>query len=144
MFADFLDRWSSTYLVVEDSSGHLVACGGLAPAREDAAEARLCWGLVGASRQKEGIGQVLLRVRMAQACRMPGITRVAMDTSNETAPFFEHEGLRTVKVTEHFFRPGLHKHEMVCELDALRRADIETRLGALLRQGHRLEAGLFE
>jgi hypothetical protein len=141
MFGEFLDPLPGPYFVVEDSAGHPVGCGGLAS--RDGEEATLCWGMVDFQRHKEGVGRVLLRVRLAVAARMPGISRVGMNTSNETAPFFEREGLRTVKVTENYFRPGLHRHDMVCELDATRRAEIEARLSAMLALGHSLESGVL-
>lgn len=140
-FTEFIDRMPGPYLVAEDAAGHLVACGGLAT--RDGITVNLCWGMVDAARQHEGIGRVLLRVRLAQACRMPGISAVGMNTSNETAPFFEREGLRTTLVTENYFRPGLHRHDMVCALDATSRAGIDARLAATLAEGHRVEDGVL-
>jgi hypothetical protein len=141
MFADFLDQLPGPYLVVEDSAGRPIGCGGVAT--RDGEEARLCWGMVDFHRHKEGAGRVLLRVRLALAARMPGISRAGMNTSNETAPFFEREGLRTVKIIENYFRPGLHRHDMACELDTPRLMEIEARLSATLAQGHRLADGVL-
>jgi GNAT superfamily N-acetyltransferase len=140
-YTGFLDRAPGTYLVVEDGSGRMVACGGVAT--RDGVANDLCWGMVDPSRHKEGIGRVLLRVRLALSCHTPGIQQVRMNTSNETAPFFEREGLRTVHVVPNFFRPGLHRHDMVCPLDPDTRAGIAARLAATLAEGHRVEPGLL-
>ncbi|HSP78705.1 MAG TPA: GNAT family N-acetyltransferase [Myxococcaceae bacterium] len=139
-FAGFLDALPGPYLVVEEDSGRAVACGGLATRDQSAV---LCWGMVDALRQREGIGRVLLRVRLAQACLLPGVTRVEMNTSNETAPFFEREGLHTVRVLEHFFRPGLHRHDMVGELGPELRRTLRERLASTLAEGHQLAPGLL-
>jgi len=139
-FLAFVDGNQGPYLVVEDHAGTIIGCGGVARTGSSVA---LCWGIVGRRYHRRGVGRLLLRIRLGMAAGMPGVTEVMMNTSNETAPFFEREGFETLQVTQDFFRPGLHKHEMVCELDAPRRADIQSRLGELLRQGHRLEAGLL-
>jgi N-acetylglutamate synthase-like GNAT family acetyltransferase len=140
-FAAFIDALPGPYLVAEEASGRVVACGGLAPREPSAAV--LCWGMVDAARQGEGIGRVLLRVRLAQACGMPGVTQVEMNTSNETEPFFVREGLRTVQVRENYFRPGLHRHDMVCELGPEARESVLARLAATRAEGHRVDAGVL-
>lgn len=142
MFAGFIDAPPGPYLVVEEASGRVVACGGLAPREPSAAV--LCWGMVDAERQKEGIGRVLLRVRLARACVMPGVTHVEMNTSNETEAFFLREGLRTVRVRENYFRPGLHRHDMVCELGPAVREALRAKLAALLaEEGHDVDVAVL-
>jgi GNAT superfamily N-acetyltransferase len=140
-FAAFIDALPGPYLVAEEGSGRVVACGGLAPREPSAAV--LCWGMVDAGRQREGIGRVLLRVRLSQACALPGVTQVEMNTSNETEAFFEREGLRTVRVQENYFRPGLHRHDMVCELGPAARESVHARLAAMRAEGHRVDADVL-
>jgi hypothetical protein len=138
LFEAFLGELPGPYLVVEDSSGRLVACGGLA--LEGAGDVRLCWGIVRAERHREGIGTFLVRVRLALACRLPGIHRVSTKTWDGNVTFFEREGLRPVTPIEGYYRPS---HRLLCELDAPRRAIIEERLSAQLARGHRVEDGLL-
>lgn len=142
-FAAFIDALPGPYLVAEEaSSGRVVACGGLAPREPSAAV--LCWGMVDAERQGEGIGRVLLRVRLAQACAMAGVTHVEMNTSNETEAFFLREGLHTVRVQEHYFRPGLHRHDMVCELGPAACEAVRARLAALLaKEAHAVDLAVL-
>jgi hypothetical protein len=138
LFEAFLRELPGPYLVVEDSTGQRVASGGLA--LEGTGDVRLCWGLVQAERHREGIGTFLVRVRLAVACRLPGILRVATKTWDGNMTFFEREGLRPVLPIEGYYRPS---HRLMCELDAPRRAIIEERLSALLARGHRVEEGLL-
>jgi hypothetical protein len=138
LFEAFLGERPGPYLVVEDSTGQPVASGGLA--FEGGGDVRLCWGLVNAERHREGIGTFLVRVRLAVACRLPGILRVATKTWDGNVSFFEREGLRPVSPIEGYYRPS---HRLLCELDAPRRAIIEERFSAQLARGHRVEEGLL-
>lgn len=113
IFAEFLDCFTGQYLVVEEADGKLVACGGVA---EHADHATLCWGLVARDRQRQGIGRRLLRARLVLAASCPGVSRVILNTSQWTAPFFEREGFRTHQVTANAYAPGLHRHDMTLRL----------------------------
>jgi hypothetical protein len=138
LFEACLRELPGPYLVVEDSAGQPVACGGLA--FEGGGDVRLCWGIVRAERHREGIGTFLVRVRLAVACRLPGILRVSTKTWDGNVTFFEREGLRPVTPIDGYYRPS---HRLLCELDAPRRAIIEERFSALLALGHRVEDGLL-
>ena len=140
-FAAFIERGEGQYLVIEDGDGHAIACGGLAI---EGTEARLCWGLVAEQLHRRGVGRLLLDVRLAMACGTPGVTEVTMDTSNETAGFFERHGFTTIHVIENYHRPGLHRHDMQLALDATARAAIRQRLDAASAAGHRIEQGILE
>jgi hypothetical protein len=138
MFEQLLEQPQGPYLVVEDPSGRPVACGGLALRRDG--DVTLCWGMVDIHRHRQGIGRVLVRVRLALAVRLPGVSCVFTKTADGNVSFFEREGLRPVSAIEGYFRPSTL---MRCELDAARRAEIESRLVALLAQGHRVEDGVL-
>ena len=138
LFEEFLGQLPGPYLVVEDATGRPVACGGVA--LRGGGEASLCWGMVDAPRHREGIGSVLVRVRLALVGRLPGIVRVYTKTADGNVSFFEREGLRPVSVIEGYFRPS---KLLVCELDAARRSELESRLAAVLAKGHRVEDGVL-
>lgn len=138
MFEEFLGQLPGPYLLIEDAIGQRVACGGVA--FRGPGDVSLCWGLVDVHRHREGIGSVLVRVRLALAERLPGISRVFTKTSDENVSFFEREGLRPVSVLEGYFRPS---KLLLCELDAARRAEIQSRLADVLARGHRVEDGLL-
>ncbi|MFL5350915.1 MAG: GNAT family N-acetyltransferase [Hyalangium sp.] len=137
-FEEYLERPEGPYLVIENATGQPVACGGVA--FRGAGEVSLCWGMVDVHRHREGIGRVLVQVRLALASRLPGILRAYTKTADGNVPFFEREGLRPVSVIEGYFRPS---QLLMCELDAARRSEFEARLAALLAQGHRVEDGLL-
>ena len=139
LYLAFLDGAVGSYLVIENNVGTLIGCGGIAQ-RGDAVD--LCWGLVGRRYHRQGVGRFLLRVRLAMAIALPGVGEVRMNTSNETAPFFEREGFVTTEVTKDFFRPGLHKHEMRLVLTEDARAAIRDRLEETLEAGHHVEGDI--
>jgi N-acetylglutamate synthase-like GNAT family acetyltransferase len=139
-FTSFVDASKGPYLVVEDHAGTVIGCGGLAK-REGAVD--LCWGLVGRRYHRRGVGRFLLRVRLAIASALPGVAEVQMNTSNETAPFFEREGFETTGVTENFFRSGLHKHDMRLALTDDMRRTIRRKLEETLEAGHLIEAEIL-
>jgi hypothetical protein len=139
-FLSFLDGGAGTYLVVEDHVGTVIGCGGIAQ-RGPAVD--LCWGIVGRRYHRRGVGRFLLRVRLAMAASIAGVTEVQMNTSHETAPFFEREGFETTKVTPDFFRVGLHKHDMRLELTEAARRTIASRLEETLEAGHRVETEIL-
>lgn len=139
-FLSFVDRRVGTYLVIEDDTGAVVACGGVA---SRGSEAALCWGMADSRLHQRGIGRFLLRVRLAAAVKLSGITEVAMNTSHQTAGFFAREGFETLRVTLDFFRPGLHKHDMRLLLDDAVREAVSRRLDEELAAGHRVDADVF-
>jgi hypothetical protein len=140
-FAAFVDRLPGPYFVVLDASETPVACGGLA-VRDDAAN--LCWGLVDVRRHREGIGRLLLRVRLALSARKEGIARVTMNTSQVSAPFFLREGFATLHTVPNYFRVGLDRHDLELQLTGEARRAIDARLTETLAQGHGVEQGLFD
>jgi ribosomal protein S18 acetylase RimI-like enzyme len=116
-FLDYLERMPGPYLVCEQEGGGIVACGGLARRAGRPGKVVLCWGMVDREHQGRGIGRLLLRARLALALTVPATGRITMNTTQHTAPFFEKEGLRTVRVRKNFFAPGLHRHDMELVLD---------------------------
>jgi GNAT superfamily N-acetyltransferase len=139
-FLAFIDGQVGPYLVIENRTGVVIGCGGLAT-RGTVAD--LCWGLVGSRFHRQGVGRFLLRVRLAMAAAIAGVEEVAMNTSSDAAPFFEREGLTTTKVTQDYFREGLHKHDMRLVLTEEARQSISLRLTETLEAGHQVEAGIL-
>ena len=140
-FLAFVDGNQGPYLVVEDHAGTIIGCGGIARTGSSVA---LCWGIVGRRYHRRGVGRLLLRIRLGMAAGTPGVTEVMMNTSNETAPFFEREGFETLQVTQDFFRPGLHKHDMRLALDDHARQVIADKLEETLEAGHYVEGGILQ
>jgi GNAT superfamily N-acetyltransferase len=132
---DFLDCFTGPYLVAEEAGGRILGCGGMA---EYPDYVTLCWGMVARARQRQGIGRVLLRTRLALAACIPGVRRVSLNTSQRTAPFFEKEGFQTRRVTPHFYGSGLHRHDMELRLSPIVRQEIGRHLTAMQEAGHRL------
>jgi ribosomal protein S18 acetylase RimI-like enzyme len=113
-FAAFLDRDDRGYLVVEDGAGAIVACGGYAVAN-GTTTADLCWGMVLQECQRSGLGRILVEQRLARIAADPRITRVAMNTSQDTRAFYEKLGFTTTHVIPDGIAPDVDKCEMVLE-----------------------------
>lgn len=100
------------YLVGE-TGGRVVACGGFEVAGETAS---LTFGMVDRAQHGQGIGRALTGARLAAIRAAPGVTRVAIETSQLSAGFYDGLGFRVTEVTENGFGPGLDRWVMVLDL----------------------------
>lgn len=102
------------YLVLVQGAD-LLACGGLdlgaAPGR-----AGLTWGMVARAHHGRGLGTRLTEARIALARATPGITELALETSQHTRGFYERFGFALQSVTPDGFGPGLDRCDMVLSL----------------------------
>ncbi|MBE1298483.1 MAG: GNAT family N-acetyltransferase [Alteromonadaceae bacterium] len=114
-FIDFLLDLPGPYLVVKDSKGEIVACGGFAFVQESHS-ADLCWGMVEQTHHKRGLGLALLNARLERIRQHPAITHVNLNTCQKTEAFFKRVGFVTQQVTKDGFAPGLHRHDMTLSL----------------------------
>lgn len=116
-FEVFLEREAGRcpYLVLEDETGQVLACGGYYITRNR--DAGLCWGMVHRDHHRRGLGRQLLLARLQHLSQEhPGIT-VRLDTSQYTCGFFEKAGFVITSITENGYAPGLHRYEMELHLD---------------------------
>ncbi|GGO32127.1 GNAT family N-acetyltransferase [Deinococcus humi] len=102
------------YLVVEGSCG-VEACGGVWFSQEMQRPAGFAWGMVHPERQRQGIGTLLARARLARL-RALDYTQAALDTSQSTAPFYARLGFREVRRTPDGCGPGVDRVDMIAEL----------------------------
>jgi N-acetylglutamate synthase-like GNAT family acetyltransferase len=109
-FERFLQQSPATYFVMEHE-GALLACGGY---HLDAVQglATLVWGMVRRDSQKMGLGRYLLMYRLREIGKAGGIDRVRLQTSPESAKFFEAQGFKVVNAANH--RVELLKKLTVC------------------------------
>ena len=110
-FTGFLDRLPGPYLVAEEPSGTVVACGGYAVNGETGI-ADMCWGMVTRSHHGRGIGKHLLRLRMEGAKQDPAVRLIQLITSQHTREFYERQGFRLLSVEPDGFGPGLDQCKM--------------------------------
>ncbi|MBI5384713.1 MAG: GNAT family N-acetyltransferase [Verrucomicrobia bacterium] len=110
-FAAFLAALPGPYVVVEDETGALVACGGYAVA-PGTATADLCWGMVSRPYHHSGLGRLLLDARLGRIAAHPGLRDVALRTSQLTRGFYERRGFVTEQVLPNGIAPGLDRCDM--------------------------------
>jgi ribosomal protein S18 acetylase RimI-like enzyme len=107
VFLAFLDDLPGPYFVVEAGDGAVIACGGIAQ-EDDPSIASLCWGIVAARRQREGIGTALLRHRLACFVpQHPELRCLRVNTTQKVQGFFEHHGFRATRVNAAGYGPDL-------------------------------------
>lgn len=117
-FIGFLDDDLSTlngaYLVMS-RDGQTIGCGGY---DIDAATgtAKLCWGMVSQSHHKTGLGRKLLEARLKGIDSHGGTQRIVIDTSQLSAPFFEHFGFKVTATKKDGYGPGIDHVEMIRQL----------------------------
>jgi hypothetical protein len=115
LFTAFLDGLVTNYFVLEIEE-RVLACGGWLLKTEDG-EAGLVWGMVHADFHGRRFGTWLLAWRLGQIANDLKIRSIVMDTSQHTTGFFEKFRFRTTKRTPDGYGPGLHRHDMVLELN---------------------------
>ncbi len=127
-FLDDLEKFSVRYFVLDD--GELtIACGGVGR-RQD--EARMCWGIVDGRRHGEGLGRLLLLLRLVRGAEL-GARHAGHDTIPRVAPFFEREGFIVTGGEDNHYGPGIHRRDLALVLDDARTARLRVRLDELAR-----------
>jgi len=112
-FGTFLDELPGPYFVIEDEAGAVIACGGFA---ESPGLADLCWGMVRRDLHRRGIGDLLLRERLARITARADIRLVRLDTTQHTRAYYERAGFRVDRVTRDGYAPGMDRYDMLLEL----------------------------
>lgn len=117
-FASFLDDLARSaihyFVLVDDGVDDLgvrpkvIACGGVGRRDE---EARMCWGMVELARHGEGLGRLLLLVRLVRGAEL-GALHAGLDTIPDVAPFFEREDFVITGGEEDHYGPGIHRRDL--------------------------------
>jgi hypothetical protein len=128
LFEDFLDHEATNYFVVIIAK-RVIASGGWS-INEDGAVARLAWGMMRLECHGHHHGARLLAWRIGRIAEIPAISRITMDTSQHTIGFFEKFGFRVTGQQLDGYGPGLHRHDMVLELNEKTRENLQNASGS--------------
>jgi len=110
-FKQFLEELPGPYLVIVDTEGVVVGCGGYA--LFDGSEvADLCWGMVRQELHGKGLGRRLTEARIEGALRDLSVSGIALHTSQHTRGFYEGMGFRMTYMERDGYGPGLHRCNM--------------------------------
>lgn len=112
-FLETLPAEGRPYLVLTRGA-EVIACGGLIA--EPEGRASFTWGMVARAHHGQGLGSRLTQARLALAREMPGITELALSTSQHTHGFYEGFGFTTTSITPDGFGPGLDRWDMALSL----------------------------
>jgi predicted GNAT family N-acyltransferase len=102
------------YQVIE-RAGEVTACAGYAVSA-DGTTANLCWGMVHPKLHRQGLGTMLLRVRLEALRSSPSIEQVILDTSQYTQAFYARFGFVVNQVVLKGYGPGLNRWDMTLGL----------------------------
>jgi N-acetylglutamate synthase-like GNAT family acetyltransferase len=113
-FEEFLEHLNCSYFVMEQESA-IVGCGGYV-ITEDMSVARLVWGMVHRDWLRQGLGRFLLLFRLREVTKAGGVQTIRLETSQHSAPFFESQGFKVVRVTKDGRAEGLDRVELTMKL----------------------------
>ena len=116
IFAKYLDNHGEEYLIIENSQGQPVACGGSVIGLDGGA-ASFCWGMVHKDWHGKGLGRFLLTNRLRALAQIPKMRLIRLDTSQKSVEFFMKWGFKTYRITQNHYGPDLHRYEMYLILD---------------------------
>jgi GNAT superfamily N-acetyltransferase len=109
-YESFLDDGPGSYFLMLEN-GVIIGAGGI-EVEPQRATGWLTWGMVDSTRHGEGLGKSLLDYRLEQLRADSRVTRVCIDSSQHTAPFYEKYGFTTQRIIPDGYAKGLHRHEM--------------------------------
>ncbi len=100
------------HFFVLEKNGEVLACGGFyIPKLEK--RVNLVWGMVKASSHNMGYGSVLLNYRLKLAKSMFLEFPITIDTTQFTVGFYEKFNFKSIKTSENYYAPGLHRIDMI-------------------------------
>ena len=100
------------YFFVLEENGEILACGGFyIPKLEK--RINLVWGMVNANNHHMGHGTALLNYRLKLATSMFLEYFITIDTTQLTAGFYEKFNFKSIKTSENYYAPGLHRIDMI-------------------------------
>ena len=110
-YESFLDEGPGAYFLMLEENGEISGAGGI-EIESSRNVAWLTWGMVDSTRHGQGLGKTLLEFRLEQLRANLNVSRVCIDSSQFTAPFYEKYGFTTQRVIPDGYAKGLHRHEM--------------------------------
>jgi N-acetylglutamate synthase-like GNAT family acetyltransferase len=112
----FLEAPGGTYSVLEQSGGNIIGCGGIATSAQGSVGI-LTWGMIHSNYHRQGWGRQLAFWRLRQLSEYASIKKIILNTSQETAGFYEMLGFHTTEFLPNFYCEGLHCLKMEQEVD---------------------------
>ena len=115
-FCAFLEAPPGIYNVLEDDEDAIIGCGGIST-RKQGQEGILTWGMIHATRQRQGWGRYLTLARFSQLSEISSVKTITLNTSQETVGFYEKLGFHTTAFTPDYYSIGLHRYDMEIDVN---------------------------
>ncbi|MEM7432585.1 MAG: GNAT family N-acetyltransferase [Pseudomonadota bacterium] len=114
-YREFLEGELTGYEVCE-SNGKIVGAFGLEPEKEGPPS--ICWIMIHPGAKGQGIGSAMMQ-RAEKKARAMGADSIRMGASHLSAPFFARFGALEQNFIEDGWGPGMHRIDMIWNLDRL-------------------------
>lgn len=114
-FVEFLDHPEGDFRVLRDDEGTTIGCGGVVV--DEDGTASLVWGMIDRPLQGVGYGWWMALVRLSWIAATPHARRVVLDTSQQTAGFYEKLGFTIFAVERDGYGPGLDRYDLEMIVD---------------------------
>lgn len=111
------------YVIVHNK--RVVACGGFGDKHANGVYS-FAWGMVHREFHKMGFGTLLFKHRISELRKINPSYPLELDTTQHSYRFYEKMGFRLVRVTKDFYTTGMHRFDMVYELEKEELPALET------------------
>lgn len=117
-FTRFLDTFQSrpidskTYFYVVVLENEILGCGGFGD-KDNTGVISLAWGLIHYDFHKKGLGNQLLKFRLAQISKIFPSGQILMDTTQFSVGFYEKYGFEVSKIINDYYSTGMHRYDLV-------------------------------
>jgi N-acetylglutamate synthase-like GNAT family acetyltransferase len=102
----------STHFFVIIAHENVVGCGGFGD-KNNTGNFSMAWGLIHNDFHKKGLGKKLLLYRVEQLKLLKLENPILLDTTQHSYGFFEKFGFETIKITNDYYKSGLHRYDMI-------------------------------
>ena len=111
------------YVIVHNQ--RVVACGGFGD-KDNNGVYSFAWGMVHRDFHKKGFGTLLFKHRISELRKINPSHPIVLDTTQHSSKFFEKMGFRLTGITENYYTQGMHRYDMVYELEKEELSAFET------------------
>ena len=110
-FNVYLENHADNYFTLVEG-GTTIGCGGINYGFDGGKTARLSWDIIHPRKQGMGYGSDLVKHRLREIAKHPGIERVVVRTTTEAEKFYEKFGFELVYSEKDFWASGFHLREL--------------------------------
>lgn len=112
LFQNYLLKPDIKYCVLFNVTNRMVGSGGYGY-NSATKTVDLTWGMIDFNFHNNGFGTSLLNYRILHISADYPKTDITLNTTQYTFKFYERFGFQVEKITENYYRKGLHRYDMI-------------------------------